>query len=122
MFFPQIDEWGPFDLVIGGSPCNDLSCVNPVRKGLFGEQPFGLVHKDLPTSECESRYGGHRRSCLLLFILLRHLGPLMHYLCPLQIFSPQEGVSEQCSAAPHVLAWSFQGLKVLGSVGFTDGL
>ncbi|XP_052037677.1 DNA (cytosine-5)-methyltransferase 3C-like [Apodemus sylvaticus] len=30
-----IDEWGPFDLVIGGSPCNDLSCVNPVRKGLF---------------------------------------------------------------------------------------
>ncbi|XP_060239231.1 DNA (cytosine-5)-methyltransferase 3C-like [Meriones unguiculatus] len=31
----NIDEWGPFDLVIGGSPCNDLSCVNPVRKGLF---------------------------------------------------------------------------------------
>ncbi|XP_021048457.1 DNA (cytosine-5)-methyltransferase 3C [Mus pahari] len=31
----HIDEWGPFDLVIGGSPCNDLSCVNPVRKGLF---------------------------------------------------------------------------------------
>ncbi|XP_051000768.1 DNA (cytosine-5)-methyltransferase 3C-like [Acomys russatus] len=31
----NIDEWGPFDLVIGGSPCNDLSCVNPMRKGLF---------------------------------------------------------------------------------------
>ncbi|EGW00272.1 DNA (cytosine-5)-methyltransferase 3B [Cricetulus griseus] len=31
----NIDEWGPFDLVIGGSPCNDLSCVNPGRKGLF---------------------------------------------------------------------------------------
>ncbi|XP_036040245.1 DNA (cytosine-5)-methyltransferase 3C-like [Onychomys torridus] len=31
----DVDEWGPFDLVIGGSPCNDLSCVNPVRKGLF---------------------------------------------------------------------------------------
>ncbi|EDL85991.1 rCG37512 [Rattus norvegicus] len=31
----HIDEWGPFDLVIGGSPCNDLSCVNPIRKGLF---------------------------------------------------------------------------------------
>uniref|UniRef100_A0A672T7P3 DNA (cytosine-5-)-methyltransferase n=1 Tax=Sinocyclocheilus grahami TaxID=75366 RepID=A0A672T7P3_SINGR len=28
-------EWGPFDLVIGGSPCNDLSIVNPARKGLF---------------------------------------------------------------------------------------
>lgn len=32
----QIQEWGPFDLVIGGSPCNDLSIVNPARKGLFG--------------------------------------------------------------------------------------
>ncbi|XP_062892345.1 DNA (cytosine-5)-methyltransferase 3A isoform X10 [Mobula hypostoma] len=28
-------EWGPFDLVIGGSPCNDLSIVNPARKGLY---------------------------------------------------------------------------------------
>uniref|UniRef100_A0A3Q2ZT28 DNA (cytosine-5-)-methyltransferase n=2 Tax=Kryptolebias marmoratus TaxID=37003 RepID=A0A3Q2ZT28_KRYMA len=28
-------EWGPFDLLIGGSPCNDLSMVNPQRKGLF---------------------------------------------------------------------------------------
>ncbi|KAK5895061.1 hypothetical protein CesoFtcFv8_011684 [Champsocephalus esox] len=28
-------DWGPFDLVIGGSPCNDLSIVNPARKGLF---------------------------------------------------------------------------------------
>ncbi|XP_063297959.1 DNA (cytosine-5)-methyltransferase 3A-like isoform X3 [Pelobates fuscus] len=31
----HIQEWGPFDLVIGGSPCNDLSIVNPARKGLF---------------------------------------------------------------------------------------
>ncbi|XP_075964251.1 DNA (cytosine-5)-methyltransferase 3A-like isoform X3 [Anarhichas minor] len=31
----HIMEWGPFDLVIGGSPCNDLSIVNPARKGLF---------------------------------------------------------------------------------------
>ncbi|XP_040282951.1 DNA (cytosine-5)-methyltransferase 3A [Bufo bufo] len=31
----HIAEWGPFDLVIGGSPCNDLSIVNPARKGLF---------------------------------------------------------------------------------------
>ncbi|NXV20444.1 DNM3B methyltransferase, partial [Cepphus grylle] len=32
----NIEEWGPFDLVIGGSPCNDLSLVNPARKGLRG--------------------------------------------------------------------------------------
>uniref|UniRef100_A0A8C1VYS1 DNA (cytosine-5-)-methyltransferase n=1 Tax=Cyprinus carpio TaxID=7962 RepID=A0A8C1VYS1_CYPCA len=31
----HIDRWGPFDLLIGGSPCNDLSIVNPARKGLF---------------------------------------------------------------------------------------
>ncbi|KAI3357484.1 hypothetical protein L3Q82_015893 [Scortum barcoo] len=31
----HIAEWGPFDLLIGGSPCNDLSMVNPLRKGLF---------------------------------------------------------------------------------------
>ncbi|KAG9332523.1 hypothetical protein JZ751_014621, partial [Albula glossodonta] len=31
----QVAEWGPFDLLIGGSPCNDLSIVNPARKGLF---------------------------------------------------------------------------------------
>uniref|UniRef100_S4RQW1 DNA (cytosine-5-)-methyltransferase n=1 Tax=Petromyzon marinus TaxID=7757 RepID=S4RQW1_PETMA len=33
----HILEWGPFDLVIGGSPCNDLSIVNPARKGLYAE-------------------------------------------------------------------------------------
>ncbi|XP_041859223.1 DNA (cytosine-5)-methyltransferase 3B-like isoform X2 [Melanotaenia boesemani] len=30
-----IEKWGPFDLLIGGSPCNDLSIVNPNRKGLY---------------------------------------------------------------------------------------
>jgi len=30
-------EWGPFDLVLGGSPCNDFSIVNPARKGIYGE-------------------------------------------------------------------------------------
>lgn len=34
----QLAEWGPFDLLIGGSPCNDLSMVNPARKGLFGKK------------------------------------------------------------------------------------
>lgn len=32
----QLDEWGPFDLLIGGSPCNDLSIANPLKKGIFG--------------------------------------------------------------------------------------
>lgn len=32
----QLEQWGPFDLLIGGSPCNDLSIVNPLRKGLYG--------------------------------------------------------------------------------------
>ncbi|XP_073794099.1 DNA (cytosine-5-)-methyltransferase 3 beta, duplicate b.2 isoform X2 [Danio rerio] len=31
----HIEQWGPFDLLIGGSPCNDLSIVNPARKGLY---------------------------------------------------------------------------------------
>ncbi|XP_029361483.1 uncharacterized protein LOC115045764 [Echeneis naucrates] len=31
----DIERWGPFDLLIGGSPCNDLSIVNPIRKGLY---------------------------------------------------------------------------------------
>ncbi|KAM8864144.1 uncharacterized protein AB9W97_018615 isoform 1-T3 [Spinachia spinachia] len=31
----HINEWGPFDLLIGGSPCNDLSIVNPFRKGVY---------------------------------------------------------------------------------------
>ncbi|XP_017295445.1 DNA (cytosine-5)-methyltransferase 3B [Kryptolebias marmoratus] len=31
----HINDWGPFDLMIGGSPCNDLSIVNPLRKGLY---------------------------------------------------------------------------------------
>lgn len=35
----QLERWGPFDLLIGGSPCNDLSIVNPIRKGLYGTRP-----------------------------------------------------------------------------------
>ncbi|XP_029690198.1 uncharacterized protein isoform X1 [Takifugu rubripes] len=31
----HLERWGPFDLLIGGSPCNDLSIVNPIRKGLY---------------------------------------------------------------------------------------
>ncbi|KAI1241363.1 DNA (cytosine-5)-methyltransferase 3A, partial [Lamprotornis superbus] len=42
MYVGDIQEWGPFDLVIGGSPCNDLSIVNPARKGLYGRRGLGL--------------------------------------------------------------------------------
>ncbi|KAM9218777.1 DNA (cytosine-5)-methyltransferase 3B isoform 2-T2 [Leptosomus discolor] len=38
----NIEEWGPFDLVIGGSPCNDLSLVSPARKGLYGKAALPL--------------------------------------------------------------------------------
>ncbi|KAM6194394.1 DNA (cytosine-5)-methyltransferase 3B isoform 2-T2 [Sarcoramphus papa] len=38
----NIEEWGPFDLVIGGSPSNDLSLVNPARKGLYGKAALPL--------------------------------------------------------------------------------
>ena len=31
----HIQEWGPLDLVIGGSPCNGLSIINPAHKGLY---------------------------------------------------------------------------------------
>ncbi|KAM6404247.1 DNA (cytosine-5)-methyltransferase 3B isoform 1-T1 [Rhynochetos jubatus] len=36
----NIEEWGPFDLVIGGSPSNDISLVSPARKGLYGKAAF----------------------------------------------------------------------------------
>lgn len=32
-----LDKLGPINLLIGGSPCSDLSCVNPLRKGLYGK-------------------------------------------------------------------------------------
>ncbi|NXS47254.1 DNM3B methyltransferase, partial [Balaeniceps rex] len=47
----NIEEWGPFDLVIGGSPCNDLSLVNPARKGLYAVPP---VPQLVPT--CRSAF------------------------------------------------------------------
>uniref|UniRef100_A0A9J7YF53 DNA (cytosine-5-)-methyltransferase n=1 Tax=Cyprinus carpio carpio TaxID=630221 RepID=A0A9J7YF53_CYPCA len=50
----NIQQWGPFDLVIGGSPCNDLSIVNPARKGLYEGtgrlffEFYRLLHETLP--------------------------------------------------------------------------
>ncbi|NXF47381.1 DNM3B methyltransferase, partial [Oceanites oceanicus] len=53
----NIEEWGPFDLVIGGSPCNDLSLVNPARKGLYGKAaspPQGWPGARDPCPPCRS--------------------------------------------------------------------
>ncbi|KFV72727.1 DNA (cytosine-5)-methyltransferase 3B, partial [Struthio camelus australis] len=50
----NIEEWGPFDLVIGGSPSNDISIVNPARKGLYGKaalSPVGLGARRVPAGE-----------------------------------------------------------------------
>ena len=33
----KIKEIAPIDLLIGGSPCNELSIANPKGKGLDGE-------------------------------------------------------------------------------------
>lgn len=38
----RISELCPIDLVIGGSPCNELSLVNPARKG-FSEAGTGIL-------------------------------------------------------------------------------
>lgn len=36
----MIGEMAPIDLLIGGSPCNDLSLANPARLGLHGLPPI----------------------------------------------------------------------------------
>jgi site-specific DNA-cytosine methylase len=33
----HIRDWGPFDLLLGGSPCNDFSLVNKFRQGVAGK-------------------------------------------------------------------------------------
>ncbi|KAF5289599.1 hypothetical protein FQR65_LT11790 [Abscondita terminalis] len=38
-----IEEMSPIHLLIGGSPCNDLSLVNPARKGLFDYTGSGIL-------------------------------------------------------------------------------
>uniref|UniRef100_A0A452ITN9 DNA (cytosine-5-)-methyltransferase n=1 Tax=Gopherus agassizii TaxID=38772 RepID=A0A452ITN9_9SAUR len=58
----NIEEWGPFDLVIGGSPCNDLSIVNPARKGLYGKTlllflPVLLLFQEMRVSLFSLGYG-----------------------------------------------------------------
>jgi site-specific DNA-cytosine methylase len=33
----KLSDLGPIDLLLGGSPCADLSLANPARRGLFGK-------------------------------------------------------------------------------------
>lgn len=42
----QVAKLCPIDLVIGGSPCNDLSLVNPARKGLYDPTGTGKLFFD----------------------------------------------------------------------------
>ena len=40
----QLAEIAPIDLLIGGSPCNELSLANPLRKGFdVGKYQMGQV-------------------------------------------------------------------------------
>lgn len=36
----KLHEIGPIDLLLGASPCNDLSLANPKRKGIYGKFRF----------------------------------------------------------------------------------
>uniref|UniRef100_A0A4W6EUJ6 DNA (cytosine-5-)-methyltransferase n=1 Tax=Lates calcarifer TaxID=8187 RepID=A0A4W6EUJ6_LATCA len=56
----NIQEWGPFDLVIGGSPCNDLSIVNPARKGLYEGTGRLFFEFYRLLSEAKPKEGEHR--------------------------------------------------------------
>ncbi|KAM7435199.1 hypothetical protein ABFA07_014862 [Porites harrisoni] len=55
----QIEQLGPFDFVFGGSPCNDLSIANPVRRGIYEGTGrlffdfFRLLEYARPKSEME---------------------------------------------------------------------
>ncbi|XP_055930560.1 DNA (cytosine-5)-methyltransferase 3A-like isoform X2 [Argiope bruennichi] len=42
----KLESLGPIDLVIGGSPCNDLSLVNPFRKGIYDNTGTGKLFFD----------------------------------------------------------------------------
>ena len=55
----RIEEMGPFDLVIGGSPCNELSGDNPYRKGLFDLSSSGRLFFEF--KRCLDVVQQHRR-------------------------------------------------------------
>ena len=50
VFVPfKMEDLGPFDFVFGGSPCNDLSIANPVRRGIYGKESLSVNGILLPT-------------------------------------------------------------------------
>ncbi|KAM6053644.1 DNA (cytosine-5)-methyltransferase 3B isoform 3-T3 [Chlamydotis macqueenii] len=73
----NIEEWGPFDLVIGGSPCNDLSLVNPARKGLWAPlDPCSPCHSwSQPTAPACSLAEGTGRLFFEFYHLLNYARP-----------------------------------------------
>uniref|UniRef100_A0A3Q3ETR4 DNA (cytosine-5-)-methyltransferase n=1 Tax=Labrus bergylta TaxID=56723 RepID=A0A3Q3ETR4_9LABR len=60
----HLEKWGPFDLLIGGSPCNDLSIVNPYRKGLYGMNL--TFHRGL------NDFGGKSDDAKFFFLLFKN--------------------------------------------------
>jgi site-specific DNA-cytosine methylase len=54
----KLSALGRIDLVIGGSPCTELSLANPLRKGLYGKYIFMYV------------FGKHMRELLKITALL----------------------------------------------------
>ncbi|KAF1667888.1 DNA (cytosine-5)-methyltransferase 3B, partial [Aptenodytes patagonicus] len=71
----NIEEWGPFDLVIGGSPCNDLSLVNPARKGLQAPWTRAPVPQLVPTFPSFSLVEGTGRLFFEFYHLLNYARP-----------------------------------------------
>ncbi|CAG0894250.1 unnamed protein product [Darwinula stevensoni] len=43
---PKLEDLGRIDLLIGGSPCTELSLVNPARKGLYDPTGTGILFFD----------------------------------------------------------------------------
>ncbi|XP_031572916.1 DNA (cytosine-5)-methyltransferase 3A-like [Actinia tenebrosa] len=62
----QIREMGPFDLVVGGSPCQDLSIANPARRGIY-EGTGRLFFEFFRLVMCGRPDGGSSRPFFWLF-------------------------------------------------------
>ncbi|XP_062361273.1 DNA (cytosine-5)-methyltransferase 3B isoform X3 [Cinclus cinclus] len=71
----NIEEWGPFDLVIGGSPCDNVSLVNPTRKALFGPPALHPVPQLVPTSARYFLVEGTGRLFFEFYHLLNYARP-----------------------------------------------
>ncbi|NWU89564.1 DNM3B methyltransferase, partial [Upupa epops] len=77
----NIEEWGPFDLVIGGSPRSDVSLVNAARKGLYGTPRLSLdpcplcYHQSQPSALASSLAEGTGRLFFEFYHLLNYARP-----------------------------------------------